>query len=88
MATQDGACGDDDKNGHILDGKNMKDRVEAAGYKYRNIGENVAMSKGFKEPIATAMDGWKKSEGHKANMLNDKFAEMGAGLVQSKSGRW
>ena len=87
MAKQD-KYGDDDTNGHVLDNKNMKDRVEAAGYKYRAVGENVAMSKGMKEPIPAAVEGWKKSEGHRANMLNDKFTEMGTGVAQGKSGRW
>jgi uncharacterized protein YkwD len=87
MAKQD-KYGDDDKNGHILDGKNMKDRIEAAGYKYRAIGENVAMSKGYNDPIAIAIDGWKKSEGHRKNMLNDTFTEMGAGVARGESGRW
>ena len=87
MATQD-KYGDDDKDGHVLDGKNMKDRIEAAGYKYRVIGENVATSQGMKEPVPSAIEGWKKSEGHRANMLNDKFTEMGAGVAKSKSDRW
>src|SRR5579872_1132025 len=40
MARQD-KYGDTDRNGHILDGKGPKDRVEASGYKYARFAENV-----------------------------------------------
>ncbi|MFL5328644.1 MAG: CAP domain-containing protein [Gemmataceae bacterium] len=87
MARQD-KYGDDDKNGHVLDGKDMKDRIEAAGYKFRMIGENVAMSLGHKDPVSVTMKGWKDSPHHRENMLNKEFTEMGAGVAQGKSGRW
>jgi len=35
-----------------------------------------------------AMDGWRKSSGHRANMLGKDYTEMGAGVAQSKSGKW
>ena len=87
MARQD-KYGDSDRNGHVLDRKDMKDRLMYGGYKYRAAGENVAMSQGMSDPVGVAMDGWRKSSGHRANMLGKDYTEMGAGVAQSKSGKW
>src|SRR5262245_3940014 len=38
--------GDDDKNGHILDGKAPIDRIKAGGYKYARFAENVGYNFG------------------------------------------
>ncbi len=87
MAKQD-KYGDDDKDGHVLDGKSAKDRVDAIGYKYAAFGENVHMNFGYSDPVKVAMDEWKKSEGHRKNLLNDAYTETGVGIAQGKSGKW
>ena len=61
-----------------LNGSQPWDRAEAAGYNYRSIGENIAQ--GYGSPAAV-MDGWMNSSGHRANILNCGFTEMGLGLA-------
>ena len=87
MARQD-KYGDDGKNGHILDGKGPKDRVDASGYKYRAFAENVGMNNGYADPVKAVIEAWIKSELHKKNMLNEVYVEMGAGAARSESGKW
>ena len=45
---------------------------------YRTAGENIA--KGYRTPKAV-VDGWMNSEGHRANILNASFREIGVGYV-------
>lgn len=69
---------------HQLPGEaSMGDRVTAAGYRWRSVGENVAA--GYPS-AASVMDGWMNSPGHKANILNCDFEEIGVGLATSSSG--
>jgi uncharacterized protein YkwD len=69
---------------HQLPGEaSMGDRVTAAGYKWRGLGENVAA--GYTS-AASVMDGWMNSPGHKANILNCGFEEIGVGIAKSSSG--
>ncbi|MDR1628886.1 MAG: SafA/ExsA family spore coat assembly protein [Oscillospiraceae bacterium] len=48
------------------------------GISYRSAGENIA--KGYKTPAAV-VEGWWNSPGHKANMLNKSFTQIGVGYV-------
>jgi uncharacterized protein YkwD len=60
------------------------DRLAAAGYTWQRFGENLAS--GF----ATAADatvGWMNSEGHRANILNANFTEIGAAYAVDSTGR-
>ncbi|MBB4884241.1 CAP domain-containing protein [Streptomyces netropsis] len=67
------------------EGKGPGDRVTAAGYHWRTYGENI-----FKSPkdARTAMDGWMKSKGHRDNILNCSFKEIGVGINLSANGPW
>jgi uncharacterized protein YkwD len=69
---------------HQLPGEaSMGDRVTAEGYRWRSVAENVAA--GY--PTAAAvMTGWMNSPGHKANILNCGYEEIGVGLAKSSSG--
>jgi uncharacterized protein YkwD len=51
-------------------------QVEEQGYDWRSWGENIAV--GYSTPEAV-VDGWINSPGHRANMLSDKFEELGVG---------
>ncbi len=54
------------------------DMMKQFGISYRTAGENIAM--GY--PTAEAVvDGWMNSEGHRANILNASFTEIGVGYV-------
>ncbi|MEU5322309.1 CAP domain-containing protein [Streptomyces sp. NPDC021056] len=61
------------------DGSSMTDRLARVGYKFRSAGENVAY--GYNTP-ESVMDGWMNSSGHRANILNCGFKEIGIGLAQ------
>ncbi|MDH4653372.1 MULTISPECIES: CAP domain-containing protein [unclassified Pseudomonas] len=51
------------------------DRARAAGYRGRQVGENIAAGQG--SPRA-AMDSWLASPGHCANLMNPRFTQVGA----------
>ncbi|WP_235483269.1 CAP domain-containing protein [Streptomyces roseoverticillatus] len=67
------------------EGKSPGDRMTAAGYHWSTYGENI-----FKSPkdARTAMDGWMKSSGHRANILNCSFKEIGVGINFKSNGPW
>ena len=64
------------------DGDTLTDRVKQVEYSYRNIGENIAAGQSTPEAVVAA---WKKSPGHRANMLNPQFAELGVGYYNLKN---
>ncbi|MCX4671927.1 sigma-70 family RNA polymerase sigma factor [Streptomyces sp. NBC_01381] len=67
------------------DGKDPGDRITAAGYRWSTYGENIA--RGQQTP-ASVMDSWMNSEGHKANILNCSFKELGVGIHNGSGGPW
>ena len=52
------------------------DMMKSFGISYRTAGENIA--KGYRTPQAV-VDGWMNSEGHRANILNASFKQIGVG---------
>lgn len=58
------------------DGKKPSDRVIAQGYNMRTVGENIAA--GFSNGISV-IDIWINSKGHRDNILNTLFNEIGIG---------
>jgi serralysin len=52
------------------------DRAKIVGYEARTMGENIAA--GYTTPEAV-VEGWKNSPGHRKNMLNSNFTELGVG---------
>ncbi|MEU7710598.1 CAP domain-containing protein [Micromonospora chalcea] len=72
-----------DHNGS--DGSKPWDRVKRAGYNYSMVGENVAW--GY-QSAAEVMDGWMKSEGHRKNILNCGYTQIGMGLARSNGPYW
>lgn len=68
------------------DGTDPGDRIVLAGYKPRTWGENIAY--GYSTP-AQVMTGWMNSSGHKANILNTSFKEIGVGYyVVNSTAYW
>lgn len=65
------------------DGSDPGDRVTAAGYRWSTYGENIA--KGQSSP-ASVMDSWMNSPGHRANIVNCAFKEIGVGKQDSSGG--
>jgi uncharacterized protein YkwD len=64
------------------DGSDPGQRITAAGYSWSAYGENVAF--GYSTPEAV-MAGWMSSPGHKRNILDCGFKEIGVGLAQPGS---
>jgi uncharacterized protein YkwD len=71
------------------DGSNVGERIQAAGYDWRNsktgssIGENIAAGQ---QSVAEVMKGWRNSTSHYKNMTNTKFTHVGFGMsVNPKS---
>ncbi len=60
-------------------GSSPGDRITRAGYGWSTYGENVAYGYATPERVMT---GWMSSPGHKANILNCAFKEIGIGLAQ------
>lgn len=52
--------------------------IKAFGLSYRTAGENIA--KGYSTPQAV-VDGWMNSSGHRANILNASYTQIGVGYV-------
>jgi uncharacterized protein YkwD len=64
------------------DGSDPGQRITTAGYTWSAYGENVAF--GYSTPEAV-MAGWMSSPGHKRNILDCDFKEIGVGLAQPGS---
>jgi uncharacterized protein YkwD len=54
--------------------------AEQAGYDYLEIGENLAM--GNFENDKAVVDAWMNSSGHRANILNSKYKEIGVAVLK------
>lgn len=62
------------------DGSTFGSRIGATGYRYSAAGENLAA--GHTDALSV-FQGWMNSEGHRANILNERFTEVGFGLFDS-----
>jgi uncharacterized protein YkwD len=60
------------------DGRSMSDRVNATGYAWSSLGENIAA--GYPD-IDAVVTGWMRSDGHCANLMNPAFDELGLACV-------
>ena len=69
-----------------LNGSSVSDRVRAAGYNYRALGENIAAGYQSEESV---MAGWVGSPGHQANNINPNFEDFGLGVARDgRQTRW
>ena len=67
------------------DGADPGKRTTAAGYKWSTYGENIARGQQTPESV---MDSWMKSPGHRANILNCSFKDIGVGIHEGPGGPW
>ena len=71
---------------HIgLNGSQLSERVEAIGYDFSYVGENI--SAGRTTPLDT-IQGWMNSQGHRENILNPNYTEIGFGYAYSPSSEY
>ncbi len=73
---------------HEADGRQPAQRAEAAGYRYCAISENLALnmdSRGFdtRALAREAVEGWKNSPGHRANLLQPTVTEIGVAVARA-----
>lgn len=76
------------KFGHEADGRKPAERAVSHGYRYCTLAENLALnldSRGFetRQLARNAVEGWKGSPGHRANMLRPNVTEIGVGVVKA-----
>jgi uncharacterized protein YkwD len=77
-----------DRYGHTADGSRPADRAARHGYEYCVIAENIAYafnSDGFttEELVQNFVEGWKKSPGHRKNMLDSDVTDTGVAVARS-----
>ena len=66
-------------------GTSMTDRIRSAGYTRNarswSIGENIAWGTGALASPRAIVDSWMHSAGHRANILNGGYREIGVGIA-------
>ncbi|MGW3360795.1 sigma-70 family RNA polymerase sigma factor [Streptomyces bungoensis] len=67
------------------DGADPGQRITAAGYRWSTYGENIAQGQQTPEAV---MDSWMNSPGHRANILNCSFKDIGVGVHRGTGGPW
>ena len=60
------------------------DMMKKFGITYKSAGENIAMGQKTPQEVMTA---WMNSDGHRKNILNSSFTEIGIGIAKDKNGR-
>jgi len=66
-----------------LDGRMLADRVNATGYTWGVLGENIAAGQPTVDSVVSA---WMASPGHCANIMRPHFSEMGLACVPGAPG--
>jgi uncharacterized protein YkwD len=64
------------------DDKTVRERAKEAGYNWRTIGENIAEGQFTVDEVMTT---WLNSPGHRRNILDPRFAELGVGLALGRA---
>jgi len=65
------------------DGSTAADRVDAQGYAWSAVGENIAAGN---VGMGQVVEGWLESPSHCANLMNEQFTEMGIASAESRNG--
>ena len=66
---------------HVLKGGQYpapQDRLAAVGYRWRAFAENIAYGQRGPEDVT---ESWMESPGHRTNMLNGTYTELGTGYA-------
>jgi uncharacterized protein YkwD len=79
------------RNGYFAhvtpEGLRLRDRARAAGIlQFSVLGENIALSQGFQDPGAFAVEQWMQSTKHRANILSSEFRAMAIGSFGGPDG--
>lgn len=63
-------------------GSTLSSRVNATGYAWSGLGENIAAGHGT---VDNVMTGWMNSPGHCANIMNPAFTQIGVACIKGSS---
>ena len=63
-------------------GSTLSSRVNATGYAWSGLGENIAAGYGT---VSNVMTGWMASPGHCANIMNPAFTQIGVACIKGTS---
>jgi uncharacterized protein YkwD len=74
----------EDRMSHTLGGQDAAARLTAAGYHFRAWGENITWN--YHDATAV-MQGWMNSPGHRKNILDPTFTEIGVGVAYNARGQ-
>jgi uncharacterized protein YkwD len=55
------------------DGRTVRERVSDADIRWRIVGENLAYSNGYVNPVAASVHSWMESPGHRRNLLDPDY---------------
>ena len=67
------------------DGRTLRERIDATGYSWSTIGENIAAGQATAEIV---VQGWIDSPGHCRNIMNPAFRELGVGYTPASGGTY
>ena len=69
----------EDKLSHNIGGQRLENRIARVQYRWKNVGENIALNTSLRgEEIV--IEQWMKSPGHRSNILDKTFTEIGIGI--------
>lgn len=72
-----------------LDNKMVSDRADANGVKkWRAIGENIALNRGYGDPVAKAVEQWLNSPSHMHNLMDSSWKESAVGVAIAEDGSY
>jgi len=75
-----------EKMEHILDEKKPSQRVEAAGYNWGKVRENLLTADMPDVPAEKIVKAWMDSKDHRINILANDVAETGLGIARNAKG--
>jgi uncharacterized protein YkwD len=68
------------------EGGTVKERVSEYGIRWQILGENLAYSNGYVNPVAASLHGWMDSPGHRKNILDSAYNYTAIGVWISENG--
>ena len=71
---------------YILGHGGVKLGLGLSGIKFRVLGENLATTRGYINPVAACLRGWMDSPGHRRNILERDFDETAIGVWIGSNG--
>jgi uncharacterized protein YkwD len=63
------------------DGESFVDRINATGYRFRAVGENIGAGSNKLGTPRALVAGWMHSPPHRANILSRRFRQIGVGVA-------